>query len=270
VHSFFVHNVGALNARPIPVSVTCHGNEIQPLPSVVRMLRTASAVHANSRFTAELARRIAGDSVIPRVLSWGVRAAGRQAAEMDHDLITVGRLVRRKNVDTVLRALAELPPLRYVIVGDGPERTRLESLAKSLRLPHVDFVGEVSDAQLHALFARARLFVMVPRISADDFEGLGLVYYEAHGHGVPVLASNNGGVPEAVGDAGVLINTPEDVNAVAEAISGALAAATFEELRSRVVARQRTHSWDSFIDSFELWHAEVAAPRDGRSTGAEG
>jgi phosphatidylinositol alpha-1,6-mannosyltransferase len=270
VHSFFVHNIGALNARPIPVSVTCHGIEIQELPSVLTMLRTASAVHANSRFTAALARRVAGDSVTPRVLSWGVRSTGTPADRMDYDLMTVSRLVQRKNVDTVLQALARLPPLRYVVVGDGPERARLESLARSLRLPHVKFVGEVPDDQLNALFARSRLFVMAPRISHDDFEGLGLVYYEAHGHGVPVLASNNGGVPEAVGDAGVLIDRPEDVNAVAAAIAAALTPSTLEELRRRVSVRQRTHSWESFIDAFERWHEEVAANRGRHATRAEG
>jgi phosphatidylinositol alpha-1,6-mannosyltransferase len=261
VHSFFIYNLGALSARPIPVSVTCHGIEIQPLAPVLRMLRRASDVHANSRFTAALVRQITGDAVTPRVLSWGIRSYGPPEERPEYDLITVSRLVRRKNIDTVLKALAKLPPLRYVIVGDGPERSRLETLAKSLRLPHVHFVGEISDDELHALFARSRLFVMVPTITTEDFEGLGLVYYEAHGHGLPVLASNNGGVPEAVGDGGVLIDQPEDVTTVAEAIETALTPAAFDELRHRVAARQRTHSWTTFIDAFERWHAEVAAGR---------
>jgi phosphatidylinositol alpha-1,6-mannosyltransferase len=259
VHSFFVYNLGALVARPIPVSVTCHGIEIQELSPVLRMLRSATAVHANSHFTAALAARIAGPTVTPQVLSWGVRSGEGPAEQADYDLITVGRLVHRKNVDTVLRALATLPPLRYVVAGDGPERSRLESLASSLGLSSVHFVGDVSDEDLQALFRRSRLFVMAPRISSEDFEGLGLVYYEAHGHGIPVVASNTGGVPEAVGDAGVLVDGPEDVTALAQAISTALDPATLADLRRRVLTRQRTHSWTCFIDAFERWHADVAA-----------
>ena len=256
VHSFHLYNTGAL-AAPCPVSVSCHGLEVQAIPPVVRMLQRVAGVHAVSSYTASRAQQIAHRDVEPLVLSWGVRPREPRAGDKLYDLITVSRLVRRKNVDTVLRALARLPPLRYVIVGDGPERAPLEALADSLGLGGVEFVGEVPDDRLHELLDRSRQFVMVPRGSAEDFEGLGIVYYEAHGHGLPVVASSTGGIPDAVGDAGILVETPDDPAAVARAIEAALGP-RFAELTARVLARQRTHSWERFIDAFERWHVDVA------------
>jgi len=258
IHSFHLYNVAALAARPRPVSVTCHGLEVLAVPPAERMLRQASSVHCNSNFTASVARRVGPSSMAVRVLTWGVRGSESAPDAPDYDLITVGRLVRRKNVDTVLRALARLPTLRYAVVGDGPERSALTELAQSLRLPAVQFLGTVSDEQMHGLLRRSRLLVMLSRASPRDFEGLGLVYYEAHGHGLPVLGANTGGIPEAVGDAGVLVDDPDDVQAVARAIESTLAPETMAALRRRVQVRQRTHSWDQFIDAFERWHEEVA------------
>jgi phosphatidylinositol alpha-1,6-mannosyltransferase len=259
VHTFFVHNLGALAARPVPVSVSCHGIEIQPLPPVFTMLRGATAIHANSAFTAALARRIAGDTISPTVLSWGVPAVPTRSVDKTYDLMTVSRLVKRKNVETVLRALASLPPLRYIVVGNGPERAGLQELACSLGLEHVEFAGEVSDDSLQSIFARTRAFVMAPTTSPEDFEGLGLVYYEAFAHGVPVIASRGGGVPEAVGNAGILVDDPTNVAAMARAIADVLTRHRLAELQQRVAERQRTHSWERFIDAFETWHRHVAA-----------
>lgn len=258
VHSFHLYNAGAL-AAPCPVSVTCHGLEVQAIPPVKRMLDRSAGVHAVSAFTASRARHVSR-GVEPQVLSWGVR---RQppAADKTYDLITVGRLVRRKNVETVLRALPLLPGLRYVIVGEGPERASLQTLARALGLTTVEFAGEVSDDRLHELFARSRLFVMVPRTSDDDFEGLGLVYYEAHGYGLPVVAADGAGVPDAVGDAGILVKAPDDAESLARAIASALAPHTYDELVAKVMARQRTHSWERHIDAFEQWHTAVARGR---------
>jgi glycosyltransferase involved in cell wall biosynthesis len=72
------------------------------------------------------------------------------------------------------------------------------------------------------------------------------------------VAAGLGGVPEAVGDAGILVRNPDDIASVAQAIANALERETYEELRSRVSQRIRTCSWSNFIVAFERWHHEVA------------
>jgi phosphatidylinositol alpha-1,6-mannosyltransferase len=134
-------------------------------------------------------------------------------------LLTVSRLVSRKGIDTVLQALPGLvttyPDLRYQIVGDGPDRARLEKLAVHLGLEGVvQFTGRVSDAELLHHYQQSTLFVMPAREekAAASMEGFGIVYLEAAACGLPVIAGRSGGAVEAVqnGVTGFLV-TPDDV-----------------------------------------------------------
>jgi phosphatidylinositol alpha-1,6-mannosyltransferase len=140
-------------------------------------------------------------------------------------LLTVGRLVPRKGVDTVLRALprlrAAVPEVQYVVAGTGPDRERLERLAarRGVR-DHVHFVGYVADADLPLYYSAADLFVMPAREARPDVEGFGLVFLEANACGTPVVGARTGGIPDAVveGETGLLV-PPSDPNALAEALS---------------------------------------------------
>jgi phosphatidylinositol alpha-1,6-mannosyltransferase len=143
-------------------------------------------------------------------------------------LLTVGRLVRRKGVDTVLRALPAIaqngPDVAYVVVGTGPDRPRLERLAARLGvLDRVRFVGEVNHDRLPLYYSAADLFVMPAREDPPDVEGFGLVFLEANACGTPVIGARTGGIPDAVvdGETGLLVppNAPE---ALAEAATRVL------------------------------------------------
>jgi glycosyltransferase involved in cell wall biosynthesis len=126
-------------------------------------------------------------------------------------LLTVARLVPKelgKGVDTVIRALPELlsgfPDLRYSVIGDGSDRTRLEHLAQEMRVDHaVEFRGFVSETELEREYSNCAVYVM-PSAS----EGFGLVFIEAMAHGKPVVAARVGGTPEVVQDrvSGLLID----------------------------------------------------------------
>jgi phosphatidylinositol alpha-1,6-mannosyltransferase len=138
-------------------------------------------------------------------------------------LLTVGRLVRRKGVDTVLRALPSIakhcPDVAYVVVGTGPDQARLERLAARLKvLDRVRFVGEVDHDRLPLYYSAADLFVMPAREDPPDVEGFGLVFLEANACGTPVIGARTGGIPDAIvdGETGLLVppNAPE---ALAEA-----------------------------------------------------
>ncbi len=147
-------------------------------------------------------------------------------------ILTVGRLVgreRSKGQDTVIKAmpaiLAEVPEATYVVVGDGPERARLESLAKEAGVAsRVVFAGSVSDEELPDYYNLCDAFAMVSRRRSTQKgghrgEGFGIVYLEAAACGKPVVAGDDGGVAEAVedGKTGLLID-PTSVEATAKSL----------------------------------------------------
>jgi glycosyltransferase involved in cell wall biosynthesis len=120
----------------------------------------------------------------------------------------VGRLAPNKRVEELILAFHAYhrgiqPQSRLVIAGSERSCPRyaalLRLLAHALRLPNVCFEGFASPAGLAALYARADLFV-----SASEHEGYCLPLVEAMANGVPVLARKTGGMPEALGGAGLL------------------------------------------------------------------
>ena len=140
--------------------------------------------------------------------------AGRKTLGRER-LITVCRLAeRRKNVDVVLRALALLKdryPFHYTVVGDGPLRATLETLALELGLhDRVRFTGQIGNAALRGLLAESDLFVLPSSIHPESHEGFGIAYLEANACGTPVLAARLAGAVEAVeeGVSGMFVDAP--------------------------------------------------------------
>lgn len=172
-------------------------------------------------------------------------------------LLSVGRLVERKGHDVVLRALPEVvrhfPNLLYVVVGSGPYLETLKNLAIKLRLEHnVLFAGSVTDKQKITWYELCEVFIMTPkRLSNDDVEGFGIVYLEANALGRPVIASDSGGVSEAVinGSNGFLIE-PENVARTAEAIISLLS-------DTELARSLGEHGRDRAIKEF-TWPVQVA------------
>ncbi|MBY0315004.1 MAG: glycosyltransferase family 4 protein [Bdellovibrionales bacterium] len=120
-------------------------------------------------------------------------------------LLTVTRLHAYKGVDSVLKALPHViknvPDTHYLVVGKGPDRERLEALAKDLGVSaHVTFLGAVSYEQVIDLYNTATLFVLLSREELPDVEGFGLVFLEAAACGLPSLGGHSGGIPDAIDD----------------------------------------------------------------------
>jgi phosphatidylinositol alpha-1,6-mannosyltransferase len=158
----------------------------------------------------------------PDVDGFAVRAryglAGRPV------IACVSRLVRRKGQDTLLHALpmirAAVPDAALLLVGEGGYRNDLERLAARLGVADaVVFTGGVAHGELPAHYAAADVFAMPCRTrrAGLDVEGLGIVYLEASATGLPVLAGDSGGAPDAVrdGETGYVVDG-RDVHAVAE------------------------------------------------------
>jgi phosphatidylinositol alpha-1,6-mannosyltransferase len=135
-------------------------------------------------------------------------------------ILSVGRLVRRKGFDMVIRALALLHDCQYWIVGDGPDRERLELLVKKYNLENkVKFLGSIPNPQIYQYYKACDVFVMPCREIDGDVEGFGIVFLEAAAFGKPVIAGRSGGAPEAVidGVTGLLVN-PLDIDDIAQAM----------------------------------------------------
>ncbi len=184
-------------------------------------LRTLPAMVCGSNFVADTYRRSGAPGGVVHVLPYGVAAAGAQPRS--HDGFTVlfaGRLIQHKGTEYLIRAFASVPPpARLVISGSGPEQSRLGSLAERLGLePRVEFKGDFPRAS--ELYPSASV-VVVPSIWPEPF---GLVGPEAMAHGIPVVASRVGGVPEWLsdGETGFLVE-PKDVETLAARINALLA-----------------------------------------------
>lgn len=145
-------------------------------------------------------------------------------------ILSVGRLIPRKGFDTLIEAFAQLDQTKFDdvelwIVGDGPERERLEEIAEqNLVQDSVKFLGTVQDEKLQSLYVGAEIFALTPREMVGDMEGFGIVYLEAAAHGVPAVGTLTGGVPEAViHDKTGLLVPPNNPKAAAIALMQLLA-----------------------------------------------
>lgn len=228
----------------LPYIVTVHGMDIG-IPRgrrrwlCQRILNDAHAVVANSLATrtlavdsysvnaAKISVQTPGVAAAHHVRQSTVDALRRQFGPDDAGpiVLTVGRLVARKNHHLLLTALpqiiSELPRVRCVIVGDGPMRSAIDRYARRLGVrDRVTVLGEISDHELAAWYEAADIFVLTPKPSIHgDQEGFGLVYLEASSYGKPVVATDIAGVHEAVADgvSGLLVE-PNNVRALAAAI----------------------------------------------------
>ena len=250
-----------------------------------RIYNGASAVLANSRNTARILADLGVSPSRVTVVYPGVDTnrfspvvdgtAIRERHRLDGKcvLLTVARIEHRKGHYLVLQALAKLlpahPHLHYVIVGDGGERARLETMTDALGLRRaVTFAGKVADADLPRYYAACDVFVHPNRVDGTDLEGFGLVFLEAASTGKPSIGGNSGGVPEAVldGETGLLVSGA-DVNELTGAIarlatSPSMAGACGAAGRARVM---REFTWERAARQVEAVHLEVVARHRGRA-----
>jgi glycosyltransferase involved in cell wall biosynthesis len=124
----------------------------------------------------------------------------------------IGRLTAQKNIPLLLRAMRALPNAFCVVIGEGERRAELESLAISLGLTNVQFVGAIVNAQR---YMKTFDVFCLPSL----WEGLGLVLVEAMQQGTPIAASRAGAIPEVLngGQCGILFD-PNEPATLVEAI----------------------------------------------------
>jgi phosphatidylinositol alpha-1,6-mannosyltransferase len=259
------------------IIASTHGHEVgwSMLPGSRQALRrigdttdvvTFVSRYARRRFAAALGPRAALEYLPPGVDSatFAPDPAARALIRGRHGLgdapviVCVSRLVRRKGQDQLIAALptvlAAVPSARLLIVGSGPDRERLVRLAGAHGVRDaVVFTGAVPFAELPAHFVAGDVFAMPCRTRGGglDVEGLGIVFLEASASGLPVIAGDSGGAPEAVQDGRTGVVVPGlDRAAIAEAaislLTDSAAAAALGAAGRRWV--QRDWTWQGSAD----------------------
>ncbi|MCC6170076.1 MAG: glycosyltransferase family 4 protein [Caldilineaceae bacterium] len=171
-------------------------------------------------------------------------------------IVYVGRLIREKGVADLLQALKCLPTAETLIVGDGPDRQRLESLAAGLP---VTFIGQVRPSQVADYLQQARLLVLPSHLG----DGLPNVILEAMACGVPAVATHIAGIPDLVhhGKTGFLF-TPGDVAQMA----GFMRRLLTDDSQWRCMAQRSRelvseYSWDLITPRIEQLLRQVSKER---------
>lgn len=206
-----------------PLVISVHGGDVLAVPerwrggreAVQRAFAAAKVTLANSTAIAERSRALGARDV--RVVHLGTDVPPPAHTDVT-TLVTVGNLIERKRHGDVLRALwllrEEHPELHYVIVGDGPERPRLEQLARDLGLDErVAFRGALPPDEALTVARWGGIFVL-PSID----EAFGVAYIEAMAAGVPAIGARGEPGPEEIGD-GLVLVPPGDPERLAAQIA---------------------------------------------------
>ncbi|WP_416903119.1 glycosyltransferase family 4 protein [Micromonospora echinospora] len=172
-------------------------------------------------------------------------------------VVCVSRLVPRKGQDTLIRALPEIrrrvPDAALLVVGGGPYRGTLEKLARQTGVERdVVFTGTVPAAELPAHYAAGDVYAMPCRTRNRglDVEGLGIVYLEASATGLPVVAGDSGGAPDAVreGETGYVVRG-RDTAQLADRVATLLA--------DRDLARQFGAAGRAWVEREWRWETQA-------------
>jgi glycosyltransferase involved in cell wall biosynthesis len=190
-----------------------------------RHVQRADRVLTTSRYSAERLKQFYGldrePGIVPEMIdltAWRevLRQEGRAPDPAKFVVLCVWRFYRRKRVDLLLRAAAELrariPGFELRIAGEGPERHALARLWRSLELgPAVRWLGTLDRRQLAREYGRCDVFCL-----ASVQEGFGIVFLEAMAASRPIVAARAAAAPEVVPHA--LLVEPESHRALAEAL----------------------------------------------------
>lgn len=232
--------------KKIPYVIYAHGLDVAAAQKferkkrlIKKIIKHADGIVANSNFTKNEIVQLGADPDKVIVVYPCPNLEPEQASEVTVQeviknyhlqnkkiILTVGRLVERKGQDMVIKAmpliLKRVPNAIYVIVGTGPDKKRLETLAGENKLgEYVKFVGTVPNKYLAAFYELCDVFIMPNRqLKNGDVEGFGISFLEANAFGKPVIGGRSGGAPEAIldGRTGLLVS-PENVLDVAEKTS---------------------------------------------------
>ena len=281
---FFDHiGLSRMILAPLPslppkrYAVFIHGREISDAHDErrFRALDGSWRLLVNSEVTREIVRerfphladrvRLTRLCVDPaRVAAWS--ALGDREVRREPAALIVGRMWTEERgkghghlIEAWPRVLAVVPEARLWIAGEGNDRARLEAMAAQRGIAHaVEFLGRISDEELHVRYQRASLLAMPSRQ-----EGFGLVYAEAMWHGLPCLGSRADAARCVIdhGETGWLVaygDVPDIADAVIRTLSDPTLVARMGEAGRRVVAQRFSYAQfeSALLDALDLASAE--------------
>jgi glycosyltransferase involved in cell wall biosynthesis len=269
----------------LPFSISAHAKDIWTTPAwelAEKLAECRWCVTCTRAGHAELTRHAAAADKVALVYHGididrfppapaRVSRRGDAASESVH-ILTVGRAVPKKGLDTLIHALALLPPdfhWRFTHIGGGPLKQQLIELSRSLGLAdRCRFAGALPHQDVRAAYRDADLFALPCRVDASgDRDGLPNVLVEASSQGLAVISTPVSGIPELVEDGvnGCLVPSDQP-QALADAL---LALGRDHERRERLGAagQRRVHAQFSHRATIAALHERLAAvlgaPRRG-------
>lgn len=252
----------------VPYVVWGQGSDVYDSYSFKRIitaavLRNADAVIALSDHMKKEMQRFSlrEISIIPNGIDLeGFDVPSRDQARLkleinqaDKVVLHVSTLGSVKGVTYLIEAMAHLiqtePKARLILVGDGPERAKLELLVSDLHLSEfVTFAGRIQNNEVPIYMAASNVFVL-PSLS----EGIPIVILEAMAAGLPIVATNVGGIPSLVeeGKNGFLID-PQNAEQIANKVSLVLAdPALSDRMVINNKGKAQQYTWASLVDRLE-------------------
>ena len=221
-----------------------------------RALSFTHGVVANSATTA---RVLAADYGVPAERITVAPPGTDRAPQIRRDhsgpiaLLAVGSIVPRKGYDLLVEALAGMLdlPWHLTIVGEARDRAAADQLRAAIEhhrlTPRVSLVGAVQPSRLTGLYGASDLFVLPSR-----YEGFGMAYAEAIAHGLPVIGTTAGAIPETVSvEVGILV-PPDDVAALAAALRRLIENAE-DRAQLAAGARKAAESLPTWAESAKLF-----------------
>lgn len=245
----------ALRGSDVP-GYSSRFSNIYPLlkPLIRDIWRKAEEVIPNSQDLKQLAEETA--DVDMNVIENGVdvrKFSPKSGLGKKPKVITVARLVERKRVQDVIRAVKDLE-VELEIVGDGPEMQDLGELVDNIGISHkVDFKGEVDHEDLPDYYRSSDIFVL-PSLN----EGMSNTVLEAMASGLPVIITDTGGADVLVDGNGSLVGpkSPEEIRDELQKYISDSGKLELEGERSRKIAEAR--DWSGIAEEYRQIYLEVA------------
>lgn len=188
-------------------------------------------------------------------------SAIKKKPEDGKTILFIGRLERRKGTQYLIQAYSQMvqdnPDVKLVIVGDGPERERLELLVEDLQLLNVSFLGHVSEELKVQLLNEADLFCS-PALFGESF---GIVLLEAMATNTVCVAGNNPGYTEVLQELGrISIVNPEDIAEFARRLDVMLNEADLRKLWQKWAGGYvKQFSYPDVVTRYEAFYQEALA-----------
>ena len=254
--------IGKLVKKPVIVSIHGYKFEVGKIQNSLKKIvcSNATMIRANSEIVKQT------------VISWGIDAKKIQIIEDRVDcthfhpdvngsnirkqlgitkkmIISIGSLIEIKGFDTLLNAAKIVclvdKEIKFVIIGEGPLKTDLIELVKNNNIEkNVIFMGFIPYDKTPEYLAASDLFV-----HTSNVESMGRVILEAEASGKPIIATNIGGIPEAVNENSALLIPPKNPKLLAESILNLLK----DEKKTRLMGNEGRKI---VLEKFEFWKQE--------------